>query len=187
MSQLQLWYPVDRWRISQLFGENLVDFYKQMGLKGHNGIDIVTYHGQPLRAPHDGIVMYAGYDTSGGLGIELRTKQRYDYNGQTAYFKTILWHLKTGSLLVKEGDEVKAGDLIGQCDNTGMSTGDHLHFGLKLLDDSFDTLNKDNGYMGAVNPAPVMSGFYAKDKNTVLDLLDKTLNLYREVLAKLWS
>jgi len=62
-------------------------------------------------------------------------------------------------VLVGVGDEIKAGKLIGQADNTGAyTTGDHLHFGLKQTFNGA-TINKDNGYNGAIDPAP----YFPKD------------------------
>lgn len=182
MKNLSLWCPVDRWKISQLFGQNLSPIYKQMGMIGHNGIDIVTYHGQPVRASHNGIVKNVSNDEKSGVGIELQTEEKYEYQGQEGYYKTIYWHFVHNSISLKVGDRVIAGDIIGQADNTGWSTGDHLHFGLKLLDGNFNTTNWGNGYFGAVDPAPVMSGFFAKDRMTVLDLYDQLLNVIKQMM-----
>lgn len=46
--------------------------------------------------------------------------------------------------------------MIAHTDNTGKyTTGSHLHFGFKLLDNNnLNTINYNNGYLGAVNPAP---------------------------------
>lgn len=44
---------------------------------------------------------------------------------------SILAHFKNGSVLVKEGDKVGAGDLIGQCGNSGHSNLPHLHYHLQ--------------------------------------------------------
>ena len=41
-------------------------------------------------------------------------------------------HLNPGSIRVKIGDEVKAGDVIGNLGNSGPSTGPHLHFDLRM-------------------------------------------------------
>lgn len=75
--------------------------------------------------------------------------------------KTIFWHLKKGTLKVTASQKVKTGDLIAEADNTGMSTGSHLHFGLKPVyqgENAWDWTNADqnNGYKGAIDPAPYL-------------------------------
>jgi len=132
--------------ISQGFGENQLPIYHELGLLGHNGIDVTLENGDAIYACHDGKIEFAGQDsyTNGpaGLGIVLKTDG----------YKTIYWHLQ--SFAVSPGDMVKMGQLIGYGDNTGMSTGPHLHFGLKLLDINGDVINRNNGYDGAVDPSP---------------------------------
>ncbi len=74
---------------------------------------------------------------------------------------------------------IKRGDLIGFADNTGFSTGDHLHFGLKPIktanggpispEDATDVgnyqnLEQLNGYAGAIDPSPYYLGKNANDK-----------------------
>lgn len=63
---------------------------------------------------------------------------------------------------MKTGDNVKAGQLIAYCDNTGQyTTGSHLHFGLKQLDNqNINTLSYDNGYKGAIDPSPYFISAY---------------------------
>jgi len=143
---IKLRLPLKQIRVTQPFGVNFVNFYTSMGLKGHNGVDFAALSGTDCYATHDGVVTFAGKDGDGGISVTLTNEQDH--------YKTIYYHLK--KVACKVGDVVKAGDLVGYCDNTGRyTTGDHLHFGLKLLDDNnFNTLDKDNGYGGAVNPAP---------------------------------
>lgn len=111
----------------------------------NNGIDLWTKNGTPCYSAHKGIVTWAGKGSDGGIGIVI-------WNPQNLY-KTIYYHLK--ETLVKINQEVEAGELIGFCDNTGKyTTGDHLHFGLKETNDAGATTNWDNGYKGAIDPAP---------------------------------
>lgn len=125
-----------------------------MGMLGHwqNGVDFKAYNGTECYASHDGEVTYAGTDGDGGVSVTLTDKINH--------FKTIYYHLQ--KVLCKVGDVVKAGDLIGLCDNTGKyTTGDHLHFGLKELDDNnFNVKNYNNGYNGAIDPSPYFKYTY---------------------------
>ena len=128
--------------ISQYFGENKNSFYKELGMKGHNGLDIVCLRGEEIIASHDGVVIEVSEDINLGIGVVLWNKEER--------IKTLYWHHKENK--VKVGQEVKTGDILGLADSTGMSTGDHLHFGCKQTDINGLTINKDNGYFGAVNP-----------------------------------
>jgi murein DD-endopeptidase MepM/ murein hydrolase activator NlpD len=144
--KIELMTPVRDVMINQKFGENALGWYKQWGLLGHNGIDFETKTGCPVNAAHAGIVTVAGKDGDGGIAIEILSETQDDG------FKTIYYHLQ--DVLVKVGDIVNMGKLIAHADNTGKyTTGDHLHFGLKLTRDG-QTVNKSNGYNGCINPAP---------------------------------
>lgn len=125
---------------SQGFGEN-PDLYAWLNIKGHNGLDFTYEDGTEVYASHDGTAT-AQIDDSAGKGIVIVSKE----------CKTIYWHLKDYVKPLNSSWEVKAGDLIGYGDNTGWSTGPHLHYGLKFLDSNGEVLNRDNGYDGAVDP-----------------------------------
>ena len=154
--KIELLPPLTKIVINQPFGMNYVDFYKKLGLKGHNGIDYRAKNGEPCYAAHGGTVIGAGEDGGGGIGIEVVSSQRGEG------FKTIYYHLK--SCLVKIGDTVIGGQLIGYCDNTGQyTTGDHLHFGLKKTIDGV-TQDINNGYSGAIDPAPYFPQNYDKSR-----------------------
>lgn len=180
--KLQLYYPVKPLFINQKFGEvaNL-QYYLDNGIKviGHNGIDFMAKHGQPIYASHDGKGYYE-VDTGQGHGVVLMSNEKFDYNGNQAYMKTIYWHMVDsakepqykspveGYVLPGKGLDIKAGDLIGYTDSTGLSTGDHLHFGLKPVEQgeyegSWFNIENANGYYGAIDPAPYLNGLFAQD------------------------
>jgi len=154
-------------KINQYFGANATNVYKQEGMPGHNGIDFYAPHATPVYACHDGRA-YFQIDSAGGHGIVLITNQPFDYQDGQAYFKTIYWHLcdSTKEPQFKSpiqdfpwGKDVTRGDFIGYADNTGLSTGDHLHFGLKPVaqgesSNSWYNVEQNNGYFGAIDPAP---------------------------------
>lgn len=87
----------------------------------HDGVDISTGHdGTPILAAQVGEVIYAGWDEYGsGWAIKI------NHCGGMA---TSYSHLQYGSLLVKVGDIVAAGQQIANQGNTGDSFGSHLHF-----------------------------------------------------------
>ena len=134
-------YDSTRIVVGQKFGENLNDFYAQLGMKGHNGIDIPCVKGTPIFASHAGKVIRLSEKPTYGLGVTLQSPD--------GKFLTIYWHLT--EILVKVGDVLRPFDLIGLANSTGYSTGNHLHFGLYPVDEP-----KTNGYDGAVDPMPYM-------------------------------
>ena len=146
-------YPVDEnATISQYFGITpWASTYKQFGLIGHNGIDWAVATGSPIYACMDGIVSEVKKEST-GYGTHL--KIRHEKDGQ--YFLGIYGHLKEA--LVSTGESVKAGQVIARSDNTGFSTGPHLHFELRPLDAAGNKLYPGNGYDGAVDPYPMLVG-----------------------------
>ena len=178
--------------ISQKFGENSVSFYKELGMKGHNGIDFSCESGTILRAAHDGHVVYTGLDDSNGQIVVLSTNEMYDYNGQQVYFKTIYAHLTPNSYKVIPGQNVSAGDIIALTDNTGKyTTGAHLHFGLKPIEQGeenyiWTNLEQNNGYLGAIDPEPFWTGkkaFDIKLMRAMIPLLTQVIDLLKQLYA----
>lgn len=169
--KLELFYPVKPYRCHQKFGDcfpTVCQKYHELGLKGHNGEDLWAPDGWIVRAAHDGKVTFAGEDGSAGLGVVIRTHDKRVYGDTEAHFKTIYWHLKAGSILVRASQDVRVGDILAFADNTGISTGSHLHFGLKPVvqgeqEWSWMNLESTNGYKGAIDPSPYWTGLYAED------------------------
>ena len=194
MNKLELFFPLKPKYLVQGFGvENtipeMIPKYASIGLKGHNGWDLVASSGQEVRATHDGTVTYAGLDGANGNILVLKTNDIFEYEGYEVYFKTLYGHLKSFNVLV--GAQVKTGDLVAFADNTGMTTSDHLHFGLKPVVQGeqewvWFNLEQDNGYNGAIDPAPYFNGFYAVDSqrvrekaNALIRLLEMLLNFLK--------
>ena len=187
--KLQLFYPVKPFFILQKFGETVNNTYYHnngVNVAGHNGIDFMAKHNQPVYASHDGTA-YSEVDDRQGYGVVVRTTQPFDYPeyGQPTYFKTIYWHFLP-NIPVKDGQAVKAGDLLGYADSTGLSTGDHLHYGLKpvLLNEPpgiWYNIAQNNGYMGAIDPAPYFNGLFAQDINNKFIFIR---NLYRGLYSE---
>ena len=88
----------------------------------HKGLDIKVYIGDTIRAAFSGKVRVVKYEPRGyGKYVVIR-----HYNGLETYYG----HMS--KQLVRENEEVKAGDPIGLGGNTGRSTGSHLHFETRL-------------------------------------------------------
>jgi murein DD-endopeptidase MepM/ murein hydrolase activator NlpD len=84
--------------------------------KLHSGIDLAAGEGIPYKAVHGGVVTKAGWD--GGYGFAVTVQ--HDDGTEAIY-------AHSRRLLVKAGDKVKAGQVLGQVGNTGYSYGTHLH------------------------------------------------------------
>jgi murein DD-endopeptidase MepM/ murein hydrolase activator NlpD len=87
----------------------------------HNGIDIAAPAGTPMYAAKAGRVLYAGWFYAYGLAVIL-------LHGDGV--STIYGH--ASKLLVRTGDVVEAGHLIGLVGSTGDATGPHLHFEIRV-------------------------------------------------------
>ena len=116
------------------------------GVGWHHGEDIFAPLGAPLLAVADGTVFSVGWNDRGGYRLWLRDRQ-----GNQFYYA----HLSAFSPLAVDGNEVRAGDVIGFVGNTGdaQTTPYHLHFeihpvGLLPL-----------GYDGVVNAFPYLSAW----------------------------
>ncbi len=84
--------------------------------KMHNGVDIDSQIGMPIKASISGKVIETGEDSLNGKYIKIE-------NGQ---YLTIYAHCSL--INVKEDDFVKQGDIIGEVGDTGLTSGPHLHF-----------------------------------------------------------
>ena len=91
----------------------------------HAGRDLAAPEGTPVVAALAGRVVSSGLAGGYGLAIEV------EHDGPRR--RTLYGHLS--ELYVKEGDRVRQGEVIGRVGSTGLSTGPHLHFELRLPGD----------------------------------------------------
>ena len=87
----------------------------------HSGLDIAASKGTPIKAAADGEVSYSG--TMGGYGNLIIIDHA---NGVQSYYG------HCSKLYAEVGDIVTAGDVIAAVGSTGNSTGNHLHFEIRL-------------------------------------------------------
>ena len=87
----------------------------------HTGVDMAAPGGTPILAAYDGVVVQAAYNASMGNYVMID-------HGSGLY--TIYMHAQ--KLMVSAGEEVSRGEQIATVGTTGRSTGNHLHFSVRL-------------------------------------------------------
>ena len=87
----------------------------------HQGQDLAAASGTPVVAPYRGVVTAVQYQAKGAGRYVVIDGEDYDY---------VFMHLRTGSIVVREGERVRTGQAIGEVGSTGESSGPHLHFEL---------------------------------------------------------
>jgi murein DD-endopeptidase MepM/ murein hydrolase activator NlpD len=103
-------------RFGSSFGLRLHPITQQY--KMHEGIDLTAARGTKVFATADGVATQAEF-SGGGYGNKIVLDHGYGY-------ETLYGHLY--KILIKPGQQVKRGDVIGLVGNTGLSTCPHLHY-----------------------------------------------------------
>ncbi len=114
-------WPTDGGRITSHYGPRHSPFGGTREF--HLGVDIAEQHGVPVYAVAQGKVQSIKY--SGGYGKIIKLEHRYGY-------KTLYAHLS--AIVVRNGQYVKKGQIIGRVGSTGRSTGPHVHFEVRMKD-----------------------------------------------------
>ncbi len=148
----------------------------------HEGVDLATHYGTPVKAVADGEVQAAGW--CGELGRCVRI--RHEGNIVSVY-----GHLSQISVGLAPGDRVRVGEVIGRVGSSGLSTGPHLHYGLERdgryvnpltailgvhhnvsprMRALFDRFKQD--YLGALNRLPNLSGHSETPNDAASELTD---------------
>ncbi|HET7010266.1 MAG TPA: M23 family metallopeptidase [Anaerolineales bacterium] len=117
-----LLWPTDYPVVTQTYGAN-PQIYRRFALPGHEGLDFRALTNTNVYACADGEV----YEVHPGArdhayGVHVRIQHRDGY-------KTVYAHLARA--LVRKGDRVEAGQIVGKADSTGNSSASHLHLTLK--------------------------------------------------------
>ena len=134
---------LDNWQENSIFALNLKSptegiisspfglrrFYNKQPRKPHSGIDIAAPKGTPIYAPLAGTVTEVG---------------NFFFNGNVIFIDhgngLVTMYCHQDENLVKKGQVVKQGDLIGKVGSTGRVTGPHLHWGVSLNGNMIDPL-----------------------------------------------
>ncbi|WP_338113270.1 murein hydrolase activator EnvC family protein [Paenibacillus artemisiicola] len=120
------------WHLSSPFGYRIHPITGAKKL--HTGMDMAVPKGTPIYAAESGLVIVAQWWSDYGNCVII------DHGGG---LWTVYGHIRDGGILVEKGQQVKRGQKIAEVGSTGMSTGNHLHFEVRLN-------------QKAVNPAPYL-------------------------------
>lgn len=219
MARLTLYYPVKPFHVNQHFGNEgpcVIDFglptqniyspfispdgvtrcyaggdklYPHFGMTGHSGTDLMAGV-QAVYAAHDGVVVEKQSVPARGLGLGILTNEPVDLDDHGTHFiKIRYWHLQ--SFTVEVGDSVKAGQQIGISDNTGYSSGNHLHFEGQPMDKDAGghpvlalTDSGKSVIANAIDIEPYLNGQYAQDIGPGLSQADSIAVIAAQNMAK---
>lgn len=121
------WPAPGNYKISSPYGYRIHPIYKKRKL--HTGIDISTHYGDKVVAAQDGVVIMASW--FGGYGNTIMI----DHGGG---YVTLYGH--NSSLTVHEGQRVKRGQQVAKSGSTGTSTGNHVHFEVRVNGKTVDPM-----------------------------------------------
>ena len=117
-------WPVKGW-VTSGFGPRVSPFTEKPAW--HDGLDIGAAANAPIQAPAQGRVTAVGFDPK--LGILVKLDHGFG-------IETVYGHLAKS--LVKEGQRVKRGEAIALVGSTGLATGPHLHYMVKVNGQALD-------------------------------------------------
>ncbi len=121
------WPVPGYYEVSSPFGWRIHPITRKRSL--HTGTDIPAPSGTKLAAAGDGVVIYSGWYGAYGNTVII------DHGGG---YSTLYGH--QSRVAASEGDQVKAGEVIGYVGSTGWSTGPHLHFEVRVGGNPTDPL-----------------------------------------------
>ncbi|GGR82046.1 peptidoglycan DD-metalloendopeptidase family protein [Deinococcus sedimenti] len=117
-------WPMRNYRLTSRYAEQDIEFHRQVF---HGGIDLAAPYGTPIYAASAGRVTQSGY---GAYGLNVFT--------QSGNSTLVYGHMSRAA--VSEGQQVEQGQLLGYIGCTGICTGPHLHFEVRLGGQTVDPL-----------------------------------------------
>ncbi len=128
----QVNWPIPDYRYGGIFfGPNII----------HTGIDIPTPEGTPIMAAGPGTIVWAGWglftespkNQEDPYGMAVVIRHDFGYKGQQLY--TIYAHMSKVFAILNQ--HVETSEVIGLVGDTGATTGPHVHFEVRIADNSF--------------------------------------------------
>lgn len=157
--------PPRQAEVSSPFGGRVSPFTGAMEM--HKGVDLAAEEGLPVRATGKGVVVFAGR-----AGMENPTWARLGNAVAIQHhglYLTIYAHLRR--VLVKEGQTVARGDLVGEVGSTGWSTAPHLHYEVRRMTDGEGAVPVDPRFFMLDYPWAQEGRAVGGEGTTALDLL----------------
>lgn len=119
--------PVEFTRVTSPFGARIHPFTARPSY--HTGVDLAAPEGSPVRASREGTVVDAGWDPVYGYYVILEHDE---------IFSSFYGHM--AAIHSELNDVLTSGMILGEVGNTGLSTGPHLHFEIRVRGSARDPL-----------------------------------------------
>lgn len=163
--------PLDFRRISSYYSGNRLHPILKV-YKPHHGLDYSAPAGTPVSALGDGKVVFAGYNGGYGNLIILRHNNGYE---------TYYGHLQEINKNIRTGRTAEQGQVIGYVGSSGLATGPHLHFELRINDQPVNPLSVKLPN-GESLPQQLMAGFrlFRDQMNTQLASITTPVYAFKE-------
>ena len=123
-------YPVEFSRISSRFSNARMHPILHK-IRAHKGVDLAAPTGTPIHAAADGKISFQGW--KGGYGKVVMIQHDGTYS-------TVYGHMSRFAPNLKQGAQVKQGEVIGYVGATGHATGPHLHYEFRVHGEAKDPL-----------------------------------------------
>ncbi len=159
--QFLLRNPVPNGRFRSAFGMRRHPILKYS--KMHWGVDWSAPRGTPIIAPGNGTVIKAGWAGGYGRQTVIRHANGYEtsYSHQTRFAKGI-----------QQGARVRQGQVIGYVGTTGLSTGPHLHYEMKVNNKRVDPMRVRLPEGKSLNGEELVA--FTRERDRIDDLLEKS-------------
>ena len=121
IEKLPLAKPIDEAQLMSPFGRRLDPFNGRWAM--HPGLDMAGATGSKIYSTNDGVIVFAGRKPAYGNVVDVQHK-----------FGIVTRYAHLSKIVVKEGQKISKGQQVGVQGSTGRSTGQHLHYEVRVND-----------------------------------------------------
>ncbi|GAB4398511.1 MAG: hypothetical protein OHK0052_21610 [Anaerolineales bacterium] len=172
-------WPLANYRYGGIFFDDVV----------HTGVDIPSPIGTDVMAAGSGKVVWVGYglltfeqdNLEDPYGLAVAIKHDFGYEDQPIY--TLYAHLS--EVFVIRNQFVQTGEVIGKVGDTGMTTGPHLHFEVRLIRNDYFATRNPELWIAPPQGWGVLAGRVLETNGD--KLFAKTVNVISNSTAQRWS